>query len=131
MHPPLYDINIVIPVKTKTTHHRHYGTAGVQETQLLLQEMTKHPVDVQSGPATHAKPAQRLRLMILLRTPQRSNMPHCPNLLETPGINHEYLQHHELTEGEGVIEHSGTRRKVCKTSLISTNLDLKLKTSRS
>ncbi len=97
MYPPLYDIKIIIPEKTKTTHHRHYGTAGAQATQLLLQEMTKHPVDVQSGPAT----LSRFRLMILLRTPQRSNMPHCPNPLEMPGINHEYLQHHELTEGEG------------------------------
>lgn len=63
-----------------------------------------------------------LRLMDLLSTPQRSNMPHCPNPLETTQINHEDL--HELTEEQlketGVIEReeekcSRTRRKVYKT----------------
>lgn len=37
-----------------------------------------------------------LRIIVLWSTPQRSNMPHYPNPLETTRINHEYL--HELTE---------------------------------
>lgn len=55
--------------------------------------MTKHPVDVQSGPATHAEPVQNQGPM-----EHPSEIQHAPlsNPLETTRINHEYL--HELTE---------------------------------
>lgn len=64
-----------------------------------------------------------LRLMVPLSTPQRFNMPHCPNPLETTRINHEDL--HELTEEQlketGVIEREEEEEALQNT--ISSSLD--------
>lgn len=49
---------IILKKKKKRPQHRHGGAAGAPQIPLFLQEMTKHPVDVQSGPTPHAEPAQ-------------------------------------------------------------------------
>ncbi len=79
--------------------------------------MTKHPVDVQSGPATHAEPAQTHD-----PTAHPSEIQHAP--LPKPAGDGENQSRVSSAPGEGVIEleeeqeekHSGTRKKVCKTS---------------